>query len=86
MASLDTLSDQMADMSSTDIFNFILIGITIGMILSMIIIVYMCKAIRSRHYSNIALNYCPTVITSKKAALFNAVDSYDNDIDKIKEQ
>lgn len=43
--SLDTLDAQMADMNATDIFNFILIGATIGMILAMLIIVHMCKAV-----------------------------------------
>lgn len=56
--SFDTLSAQMFDMNPIDIFNFILIGATVGMMLSMLIIVYMCKAVGiSFNFIQLNLNY-----------------------------
>ncbi|KAL3995406.1 hypothetical protein ACH3XW_25685 [Acanthocheilonema viteae] len=86
MALSDTLNAQMVDMSPIDIFNFILIGATIGMMLAMLIIVYMCKSIRSPHYANVALNYCPIVVPSKNTTPFNSTDIFDNNNSKVKQK
>ncbi|VIO94656.1 Uncharacterized protein BM_BM14725 [Brugia malayi] len=85
-ASLDTLSAQIADMSFTDIFIFILIGATIGIMLAMLVIVYMCKAIRSRHYIDVPLNYRPMVIPSKNSPSFSKMNGFDGNSGKAKQK
>ncbi|EFO12570.1 hypothetical protein LOAG_15963 [Loa loa] len=76
----------MADMSPTDIFNFILIGATIGMMIAMLIIVYMCKAIRSRYYADISLNYGPMVVPSKNTTPFSRMNAFGSDNGKAKQK
>ncbi|VDM95305.1 unnamed protein product [Thelazia callipaeda] len=75
----------MADLSASDILNFILIGVGIGTMISMLIIVHMCKAIRSHDYADVVLNYYPIGI-SKDTTLLTATDASDSDISKDKQK
>ncbi|KHN88082.1 hypothetical protein Tcan_08906 [Toxocara canis] len=76
-AEVETFTEELARLNSSDVINFMMIGLGMGSVISMFLIVFICQLIRGPQYACDHLDYfpIPTISDSKGGGVASASSS-----------